>query len=102
MNCLTAFDEMYYCFSLGGQFLNVYRYGGWRDCSEKSADWRFCMRTKAMGPIKRKAMIMARNKEKAARFKQGPNSEDIWELRKEPLKNPFSGSLGDLEKDSLA
>jgi hypothetical protein len=22
MNCLTAFDNMYYCYSLGGQFLN--------------------------------------------------------------------------------
>ena len=22
MNCVSAFDEMYYCYSLGGQFLN--------------------------------------------------------------------------------
>lgn len=22
MNCITAFDEMFYCYSLGGQFLN--------------------------------------------------------------------------------
>lgn len=32
----------------------VYRYGELRDCSEKSADWRFCMRTKTVGPIARK------------------------------------------------
>lgn len=72
MNCMIAFDEMYYCYSLGGQFLNgaeslppmrqvnsyggatVYRYGGLRDCREKSADWRFCMKAKMYGPVTRK------------------------------------------------
>jgi hypothetical protein len=54
MNCLTAFDEMFYCYSFGGQFLNIYRYGGFRDCSEKSADWRFCMKTKVRGEVARR------------------------------------------------
>lgn len=47
-------------------------------------------------------MIQARNKEKAAKLKAQPNSEDIWKLRKTPLKNPFSGSVDDLRKDSLS
>ncbi|KAL7270669.1 hypothetical protein RUND412_006614 [Rhizina undulata] len=91
MNCISAFDEMFYCYSLGGQFLNVYRYGAVRDCSEKSKDWRFCMRAKMYGPIARKAMILAHNKEKAAKYKQGASSEEIWPLRTQPLENAFSG-----------
>jgi hypothetical protein len=51
MNCLTAFDEMFYCYSFGGQFLNIYRYGEFRDCSEKSADWRFCLKAKVRGEV---------------------------------------------------
>ncbi|KAL0632351.1 hypothetical protein Q9L58_008789 [Maublancomyces gigas] len=103
MNCITAFDEMFYCYSIGGQFLNVmeavYRYGGLRDCSEKSQDWRFCMRAKMYGPVTRKAMIMARNKEKAAKYKTGPSSEDIWKARKEPLESAFTGMPVDMETE---
>ncbi|KAF8534432.1 hypothetical protein BDD12DRAFT_640224, partial [Trichophaea hybrida] len=100
MNCLTAFDEMFYCYSLGGQFLNIYRYGGFQDCSAKSADWRFCMKTKIFLPpmeereerwadAKGKAMILARNKEKAAKYKMGKSSEDVWTVRKVPLTDAF-------------
>lgn len=58
MNCLTAFDEMFYCYSLGGQFLNAYRYGGFRDCSEKSADWRFCIKTKVRGEVASRVSVL--------------------------------------------
>jgi hypothetical protein len=58
MNCLTAFDEMFYCYSLGGQFLNIYRYGGFQDCSEKSADWRFCMKSKVRGEVARRVSFL--------------------------------------------
>jgi len=97
MNCLTAFDEMYYCYSLGGQFLNVYRYGAFRDCGEKSADWRFCLKTKVRGEVARRAMILQRNKEKVARYKVGKSSEDVWTVRKEPLAGAFSGDLEDVK-----
>ncbi|KAI5853083.1 hypothetical protein DFP73DRAFT_535068 [Morchella snyderi] len=101
MNCITAFDEMYYCYSVGGQFLNVYRYGELRDCSQKSQDWRFCMRAKMYGPVTRKAMIMARNKERAAKYKTGASSEDVWKVRKTPLENAFQDvppTIEELEK----
>ncbi|KAG0637254.1 hypothetical protein HOY80DRAFT_973890 [Tuber brumale] len=93
MSCITAFDEMYYCYSLGGQFLNVYRYGELKSCSEKAADWRFCMRTRSYGPIARKAMIMARFKEKAGRYKVGRSSEDVWEVRRVPVVAAFRGEV---------
>jgi hypothetical protein len=47
MSCRQAFDAAFYCQSLGGQFNNVFRYGGIRSCSETWGDFWFCMRTKS-------------------------------------------------------
>ena len=122
LNCLRAFDELFYCYSLGGQFLNVYRYGSYRDCGEKTDDWLFCLRAKVRGggdnPSTRvsplpprsscsvfetnggegeKEMVLARNREKAAaRYGAGPSSEDVWSARKTLLVNAFSG--GDVDR----
>lgn len=46
---------------------------------------------------KPQAMIMARNKEKSAKYKTGPSSEDIWKIRKEPLESSFTGIPVDVE-----
>jgi len=69
----------------------VYRYGELKSCSEKAADWRFCMRTRSYGPVARRAMIMARFREKAVRYKVGRSSEDVWEVRSGPLVGAFGG-----------
>lgn len=50
MSCRQAFDAAFYCQSLGGQFNNLYRYGGIRSCSENWKDFWFCMRTKSYTP----------------------------------------------------
>lgn len=42
-------------------------------------------------------MILARNKEKAAKYKTNPSSEDIWTLRKEPLDHAFDGWTEEME-----
>ncbi|KAI5805827.1 hypothetical protein EDC01DRAFT_626638 [Geopyxis carbonaria] len=119
MSCRKAFDDLFYCYSLGGQFLNgklylwrnmglelttiiVYRYGTHRDCTEKWEDFRFCMKTKVRGEAASRAMIQTRSTEKAAKRKTQPSSEDIWSTRKEPLKESFSGDLEDLKRDSLS
>jgi hypothetical protein len=47
MSCREAFDAAFYCQSLGGQFTNLYRYGGIRSCSENWSDFWFCMRMKS-------------------------------------------------------
>lgn len=44
-------------------------------------------------------MIMARNKEKAAKYKTGPSSEDVWKVRKEPLESAFTGVPVDIEAE---
>ncbi|KAI5784523.1 hypothetical protein FPQ18DRAFT_353271 [Pyronema domesticum] len=102
MNCLTAFDEMFYCYSFGGQFLNIYRYGEFRDCSEKSADWRFCLKAKVRGEVAKRAMILQRNKEKAAKYKTEKSSEDIWKVRKTPLTDAFAGDIEEVTDGKLS
>ncbi|KAK6528754.1 hypothetical protein TWF694_003993 [Orbilia ellipsospora] len=94
MSCREAFDELYFCYSLGGQFKNLYRYGTYRECTDKSADFWFCMRTKMYGPNTKKEMIVKYHREKeAARYKKGPSSEDVWSVRTEPLQGQFMGDF---------
>jgi hypothetical protein len=42
-------------------------------------------------------MIAARYKEKAAKNKTGRSSEEVWEVRKEPLEGAFRGRPEDAE-----
>lgn len=89
MSCSACFDQAYYCSSVGGQLNNVYRYGALRSCSDLWAQWRFCMRTKVMSEDTKHSKIREFNQRRAAKYKMGPSSEDVWELRKEPVENPF-------------
>ncbi|KAF3911994.1 hypothetical protein AA313_de0207431 [Arthrobotrys entomopaga] len=100
MSCREAFDELYFCYSLGGQFKNLYRYGTYRECADKSADFWFCMRTKMYGPDTKKEMIVKYHREKeAARYKRGPSSEDVWSVRTEPLQGQFMGDFKNKDPD---
>lgn len=99
MSCSQCFDLAYYCSSAGGQLNNVYRYGALRSCSDLWAQWRFCMRTKAMGEETKRRRVREFNQEKAAKYKVGRSSEDIWEVRTEPVENAFSRRLGKLEEE---
>ncbi|KAL8690429.1 MAG: hypothetical protein Q9218_004118, partial [Villophora microphyllina] len=45
ISCRAAFDSAFYCQSLGGQFINIYRYGTFRDCRQQWKDFWYCMRT---------------------------------------------------------
>jgi hypothetical protein len=53
MSCRQAFDAAFYCQSLGGQFNNLYRYGGIRSCSENWKDFWFCMKSRSTGDDER-------------------------------------------------
>jgi hypothetical protein len=46
-------------------------------------------------------MILQRNKEKAARYKVGKSSEDVWTVRKEPLVGAFSRNLEDVKNGHI-
>ncbi|KAH0544725.1 hypothetical protein GP486_008499 [Trichoglossum hirsutum] len=89
MSCRQAFDMAFYCQSLGGQFQNIYRYGGLRDCSESWRRFRFCMRAKSWPEPRRAAMVQEHYRQRAAVYKMGPSSEDVWEVRKHPVVGAF-------------
>lgn len=102
MTCRTAFDYAFFCQSFGGQFVNVYRYGGLRSCSQHWADWRFCMRSLSQQSAeKREEMVAAHNREKLGQ-KYGavgePSSEDVWEMRMVPLRGAFEGDFEKVER----
>lgn len=89
MSCSQCFDQAYYCSSIGGQLNNIYRFGSLRACSDLWAQWRFCMRTKTMSEELKKTKVREFNQQKAVKYKIGRSSEDVWEVRKEPVEHPF-------------
>ena len=98
MKCSLAFDHAYYCSSMGGQLNNIYRYGGLRSCKEQWKQWRFCMRTKAMGEEERRKRIREWYMEREARKRVGRSSERVWDVRTEPVVGAFSKSVDDVDK----
>lgn len=99
MSCRSAFDYAFFCQSFGGQFVNVYRYGELRSCSEHWDNFWLCMRTRSWSDELRRKAIRAHNQRKAIKYKTGPSSEDIWDVRLEPVKDAFQGDFGALEQE---
>ncbi|KAJ5156483.1 hypothetical protein N7492_009286 [Penicillium capsulatum] len=99
MSCRNAFDYAFFCQSFGGQFVNVYRYGELRSCSEHWDNFWMCMRTRGWSDELRKKAIRAHNQKKAIKYKTGPSSEDIWDVRLEPAKDAFQGDFAALEQE---
>ena len=99
MKCSQAFDNAYYCSSMGGQLNNIYRYGGLRSCTDQWKQWRFCMRCKAMGEEERKRRIREWYMERDARKRVGTSSERVWEVRTEPVVGAFSKSVDDFDAE---
>lgn len=99
MSCRTAFDYAFFCQSFGGQFVNVYRYGELRSCSEHWENFRLCMRTKGWSDEMRRKTIRDHNRKKAIKYKTGPSSEDVWDVRLEPAKEAFQGDFAALERE---
>jgi hypothetical protein len=99
ISCRSAFDYAFFCQSFGGQFVNVYRYGSFRKCSNHWEDFWICMRTRNWEETDRKKAIKDHYRKKAVKYKQGPSSEDVWSVRTEPVKDAFQGDLEKLEAD---
>lgn len=97
MSCRSSFDYAIFCQSFGGQFTNVYRYGSFRSCSNHWDDFFLCMRVRNWKKEDRQRAIQEHHRKKAVKWKTGPSSEDIWEVRTEPVENPISGNLTELE-----
>jgi hypothetical protein len=99
MSCRSSFDYAMFCQSFGGQFVNVYRYGSFRSCSNHWDDFWLCMRTRQWKPEDRQKAIQEHYRKKAVKWKTGPSSEDIWEVRTEPVMDPISGNLAEAEAE---
>ncbi|KAL9109597.1 MAG: hypothetical protein Q9227_005777 [Pyrenula ochraceoflavens] len=99
MSCRDTLDYAIFCQGMGGQFVNGYRYGTWRDCSEHWSDFFFCMRSKSYSDEKRAEMIRERYREKERRkYGVGASSEDVWEVRERPMKGQMTGDWEGLER----
>lgn len=102
MSCRSAFDYAFFCQSFGGQFVNVYRYGELRSCSEHWDNFWLCMRTRSWGENERRKAIRDHNRKKAIKYKTGPSSEDVWDMRTHPVQNAFQGDFVALEREMQA
>ncbi|PWY65314.1 hypothetical protein BO70DRAFT_276994, partial [Aspergillus heteromorphus CBS 117.55] len=102
MSCRSAFDYAFFCQSFGGQFVNVYRYGELRSCSEHWDNFWTCMKTRNFGDQQRKNAIRDHYRKKAVKYKTGPSSEDVWDARTERVQNAFCGDFVALEKQMQA
>ena len=90
MSCRQAFDQAYYCQSLGGKFNDVYRFGTLRACSEQWGAFWFCMRTRTSPAREREAQIAEYYRDREERKKkQMGSSEDVWQLREVAVTRAF-------------
>ncbi|CAG8008406.1 unnamed protein product [Penicillium salamii] len=102
MSCRNAFDYAFFCQSFGGQFVNVYRYGELRSCSEHWDNLWLCMKTRTWPEDLRRREIRDHNRKKAIKYKTGPSSEDVWDVRLDPATESFKGDFAALEKEIKA
>lgn len=57
------------------------------------------MKTRSYSDEERKRVIRDLNRRKAIKYKTGPSSEDVWDLRTEPVRDAFQGDFIALEKE---
>lgn len=60
------------------------------------------MKTRTASDKEKRQVFREHNRKKAMKYKTGPSSEDVWDMRMEPVKNPFQGDFGALEKEMKA
>ena len=82
MSCRQTFDDAFHCQSLGGQFLNVYRYGELRECKELWSQFFFCMRNRSASEEVKRERVREWYAKKEERYAGGPSSCDVWEERR--------------------
>jgi len=71
-----------------------------RDCKDQWSNFWFCMRTNRgfMSDEEREKRIQEHYRGRAVKYKVGPSSEDVWEVRTERIDAPFEGDLEALEE----
>ncbi|KAJ3485166.1 hypothetical protein NLI96_g5152 [Meripilus lineatus] len=97
--CMKMFDDFLLCHVIASQVKSLYRYGQMSECSNKLEDFKFCMSSKSMHPEEKREAWIRRRAEWWAQRRLAQSSEDVWEVRTEPLKNfPPSYPRADIHK----
>ncbi|KAJ7346718.1 hypothetical protein DFH08DRAFT_869106 [Mycena albidolilacea] len=87
-SCTNHLDTYFACNAIRNLVKSMYRYGYLReDCSEKWAEYKFCMSLKWMGMDERRDAWIRRKAIWWAKRRLGKSSEDVWQIRDEPLPN---------------
>lgn len=90
MSCRAAFDQLYYCNSLGGRWNDLYRYGTLRSCADDWDDFWFCMRTRLYSEKAKAAAVKEhyREKERKKYSKElgKASSENVWKSRESKVE----------------
>lgn len=90
MSCRQAFDQAFYCQSLGGKFNDIYRFGKLQPCSEQWGAFWFCMRTRTFPGKEKEEQIAEYYRDREERWKkQWGSSEDVWEIREKGVERAF-------------
>lgn len=99
LSAQAAFDLAMYCRGLGGQFMSVYRYGEMRSCKELWSHFWWIMRTNRgyYTEEQKNERIREHFWQRDAKYRDGPSSLDVWDMREKLLDKPFSKSLTEFE-----
>lgn len=90
MSCRQAFDQAFYCQSMGGKFNDIYRYGHLNSCSEQWGAFWFCMRVRQYADVDKQKVIKEfyRDRDEKRKRELG-SSEDVWEIRTKGVERAF-------------
>ncbi|KAF8530486.1 hypothetical protein BU17DRAFT_79265 [Hysterangium stoloniferum] len=103
--CMTLLDSFFRCHVLGSQLRTIYRYGHMAQCSGKFDDFKFCVSLKALPEEEKRTAWIQRRAEWWARRRLNRSSEDVWDMRTEPLSNyplPPSALFKAIKEDGVS
>ncbi|KAI0812665.1 hypothetical protein BC629DRAFT_1474658 [Irpex lacteus] len=97
-SCMTLLDTFLSCHLLNNQMKFLYRYGHMAECAQKAEDFKFCLSNKSLHEEERYEAWIRHRAEWWAKRRLAKSSEDVWEVRSEPLPN-YPPPLSELVKD---
>ncbi|KAI9572159.1 hypothetical protein HD554DRAFT_2015779 [Boletus coccyginus] len=84
--CISLLDGFLLCHG-ASPVKSLYRHGRMSECHDKMEDFKFCMSLKSMEPKAKREAWIRRRAEWWANRRLGKSSENVWNVRGEPLSN---------------
>ncbi|KZT01983.1 uncharacterized protein LAESUDRAFT_686017 [Laetiporus sulphureus 93-53] len=85
--CMKLFDDYLLCHNMKAQLKSLYRFGHMSVCAAKMDEFKFCMSLKSSHPEDKRDAWIRRRAEWWAHRRLAKSSEDVWDIRTEPLEN---------------